>query len=470
MVVIIFNKAGFIIKNGIRLKTQDLSCKLQAASKGKSEGAGFLLKACPREGGGLRECYFIGLNMVMLKTEQLKHLDLVQFFAVVLLICIGLAAIYSATFESEGSLPDLYLKQLYMAIAGLIALIIMVMVPPKVFYALAYITYAIAIILLILVLLINRGSEPARWITIGSFNLQPSEAAKFALIFSLARIISDCKKSLQHFTTTGLCLILTAIPMGLVIVEPDLGTSAVFGFLALPMMFAGGISILHLLLIAMPFVVLASSLTIYALVPVILLFMVVMIRIQLKPIFIIAALILNIGIGISGPKAWNNLHPYQQRRIKTFMNPEADPHGAGYQIIQSKIAVGSGGISGKGYLQGTQSHLKFLPAGHTDFIFSVYSEEFGFFGAGTVVLGFVLIVYRALKNASRCRSKFSALILVGGAAHFASHALVNIGMTIGVLPVTGLPLPFISYGGSSLILNMSLAGVMIGTSMRWKEY
>lgn len=406
----------------------------------------------------------------MFKAESIKSLDLIQIFSILLLIAIGLAAIYSAAYESEGSLPDLYKKQLVMGIIGLGVFMVVVLIPPRVFYALSHLIFAFSILLLLIVLVINQGPDPARWIKIGSLNFQPSEAAKIALIFTLARFLSEKKKVIKKFSTTIQSLLITALPAALVMIEPDLGTSTVFVFIALPMLFTAGVSILHLMMFGMPVLVLTASISIFSLVPVILIFFFAMLKLKLKPWLIIVLTLINLSIGISGPKIWNSLHPYQQRRIMTFLNPEADPHGAGYQVIQSKIAVGSGGLSGKGFLEGTQSHLRFLPAGHTDFIFSVYSEEFGFIGASTVMLTFFVFVYRGIVNASRCRNKFSTLAMIGISSHFAAHALVNIGMTIGLLPVTGLPLPFLSYGGSSLILNLTMAGVMIGMAVRWREY
>lgn len=406
----------------------------------------------------------------MLKAEDIKSLDLIQIFAILLLISIGLGAIYSATFESEGSLPDLYKKQLVMGLIGLVVFFVIVLIPPRVFYALSHLIFAFSIILLLIVLLINKGPEPARWIRIGPLNFQPSEAAKIALIFTLARFLSEKNKVIRKFSTTIQSLAITAIPASLVMIEPDLGTSTMFVFIALPMMFSAGISIFHLLMFGMPALVLASSISLFSLIPVISIFFFAMLKLKLKPWLIIVLTLVNIAIGVSGPKVWNSLHPYQQRRIMTFLNPEADPHGAGYQVIQSKIAVGSGGFSGKGFLEGTQSHLRFLPAGHTDFIFSVYSEEFGFIGSATVMAAFFILVFRGIINAAHCRNRFSTLVIIGASSHFAAHALVNIGMTIGLLPVTGLPLPFLSYGGSSLILNMAIAGTMIGMALRWREY
>jgi len=405
-----------------------------------------------------------------MKADKIRTLDLWQIIAVVFLIGVGLAAIYSATYQAEGDLCKLFGRQLIIAVIGVVIFTGAIFLPGKFYYALSYIVYAGAMLLLVLVLAVNKGAEPARWLNIGSFNFQPSEAAKAALIFALARFLAEKKKESSKFSITLRCILITAVPTLLVMVEPDLGTSIIFALIALPMMYAGGISIPHILLFTMPVVVLIASLSIYILIPVILVFILIMIRLQMKPILIILALSVNVGLGFSGPKAWNSLHPYQQRRILTFLNPEADPRGSGYQIIQSKIAVGSGGISGKGYLAGTQSHLRFLPAGHTDFIFAVYSEEFGFLGGCLVLSALFIVIYRGLNGASRCHNRFNSLVILGASAHFAAHTLVNIGMATGLLPVTGLPLPFMSYGGSALILNLIIAGAMIGMSMRWKEY
>lgn len=406
----------------------------------------------------------------MLKAEHIKSIDWIFIFSIVFLICIGLAAIYSATRESEGVLAELAPKQLNIAIVSLFVFTFMMVISVRVTYAFAYIFYGIGVLVVIAVLVLNRGPEPARWIHIGGLNFQPSEVAKITTIFALARFLSDSKKVISKLSTTIRALLIAGIPAFFVMIEPDLGSASVFGFTALPMIFFSGINIVHIFVLVMPALVIGASLNIFILIPVIIIFILVMMKLSLKPAIIVLLTVVNIGLGITGPLAWKSLHPYQQRRIMTFLNPEADPRGAGYQIIQSKIAVGSGGFAGKGYLKGTQSHLHFLPAGHTDFIFSVYCEEFGFLGAGMALLAFYLIVLRGTYFAQKCRNSFSALVLVGGAAHFGSHALVNIGMAIGLLPVTGIPLPFMSYGGTALILNMIIAGAMAGMSMRWKEY
>ena len=181
-------------------------------------------------------------------------------------------------------------------------------------------------------------------------------------------------------------------------------------------------------------------------------------------IFLVTVFLLNISVGIATPYLWNQLRPYQQQRILTFVSPEKDPKGAGYQIIQSQVAIGSGGIWGKGFLQGSQTHLRFLPAQHTDFIFSVIGEEFGFVGAGLIMLVFLLLLLRLIHIAAMIRGQFESLIIIGILTVIFFHTVINLGMTIGMAPVTGLPLPFLSYGGSSLVVNMMMMGIVLNIS------
>jgi len=405
-----------------------------------------------------------------LRLENVKSIDFLFILSIFFILGAGLLTIYSATVESTGELSKLYQKQIIFIGISLVFFVLIIALPQRFFYIISYLLYGISLFLLILVLVVSKGPEPARWFNFGFINFQPSEAAKLSTIIVLARFLEARKKNVDKLGSTAIAILLVALPTILVLIEPDLGTSMVFLFIAVPMMIVGGINILHLVIMIMPVIVLLSSFSVFVLIPVIAVFFFILMGMKLRLFVIIVFSIINIGIGLSGPKLWNSLHPYQQQRIKTFMNPEADPHGAGYQVIQSKVAVGSGGFWGKGYLKGTQGHLKFLPAGHTDFIFSVFCEEWGFVGASAVLMVFLLLVYRSLALSGKCRSKFSQLVLVGGASHFASHALVNTGMAIGLIPVTGLPLPFMSYGGSSLLLNMTLAGLMAGLGMRWREY
>jgi rod shape determining protein RodA len=180
--------------------------------------------------------------------------------------------------------------------------------------------------------------------------------------------------------------------------------------------------------------------------------------------------IINVSVGVATPLLWGMLKEYQQNRILTFLGLVTDPHGLGYQVIQSKVAIGSGGLTGKGFLDGTQTHLRFLPEQHTDFIFCVIGEEFGFFGAFLVLLLFFYLIYRGLTIATTVKSKFISLLAFGASVVFLFQVFVNISMTIGIMPVTGLPLPFLSYGGSSLLTSMLLTGIILNAWRKRFEY
>ena len=179
---------------------------------------------------------------------------------------------------------------------------------------------------------------------------------------------------------------------------------------------------------------------------------------------------INLSVGTMAPYLWNKLKPYQQNRIKHFLNQEMDPRGAGYQILQSKTALGSGGIKGKGFLQGTQSQLRFLPEQQTDFIFSVFGEEFGFFGVISILGMFLMIILRGIYIASCTKNRFAGFIAVGISSVFLIHIFINIGMIVGLLPVTGLPLPFMSYGGSAMIVFLGMVGLLINISINRLKY
>jgi rod shape determining protein RodA len=191
-----------------------------------------------------------------------------------------------------------------------------------------------------------------------------------------------------------------------------------------------------------------------------------------RPRFLTTAAIFltNFAVGIITPILWRGLHEYQQKRILVFLDPGRDPLGAGYQVIQSKVALGSGGILGKGFLQGTQTKLAFLPAQHTDFIFSAFGEQFGFLGSLLLLALFLLFLVRGLRAAQMTRNRFASLVALGATAVFCFHIFVNVGVAVGIMPVTGLPLPFMSYGGSSMITNMVLVGLLLNVRYRWQEY
>jgi rod shape determining protein RodA len=269
-------------------------------------------------------------------------------------------------------------------------------------------------------------------------------------------------------------LIVTAlicgVPALLVLKEPDLGTALVFGAVFLVLVVWAGIRLWTLALLLTPLISLVAASNMYAWLAFFTLLMAALFI--TRPGFwpSVWMSLLNLAAGIATPLLWNRLHDYQKMRILIFLDPSRDPHGAGYQIIQSKVAIGSGGLFGKGFLAGSQTHLKFLPAQHTDFVFAVMGEEFGLLGATVVLLLFALLIGRGFWIAQRARNRFTSFLAAGVSTLFLFHVIVNIGMTLGMFPVTGIPLPLLSYGGSALLAAWVNIGIVLVVAERWQEY
>ena len=288
----------------------------------------------------------------------------------------------------------------------------------------AYLFYFATLILLVLVEVGGHvGMGAQRWINLGFMKLQPSELMKIALVLALARYFHST--SLQTIETTkGIIIpaLMVAIPSFLVMTQPDLGTALMLIFTAGAIFFAVGVQLWKFGLVLL-------------------------------------------SVLVSLPIVWNLLHEYQQNRVLTFLNPERDPLGAGYHIIQSKIALGSGGVFGKGFLKGTQSHLNFLPEKHTDFIFTMLSEEFGMIGAVFVVLLNMLLIIASFAFALRSASYFGKLLAIGLTTNFFLYVMINISMVLGLIPVVGVPLPLISYGGTVIISVMASFGIILSVNI-----
>ena len=388
-----------------------------------------------------------------------RDLDNGHSIAICLTITAGITTIYSATYNWDlGTASGIYEKQIIWALLGLFALAITIAIPIKLFYAFAYILYGLAVVLLVLVL--ELGDH--RWFNFGPVHIQPSELAKIATVLVLARFLSHSNRDLTRVRAFIPPFILVLVPTLLVFKQPDLGTALVFSSIILPMLFWAGVRPLHLFFIISPVLTLICAFHPWTLAPMVLVLVAFLFFERPRLLTASVLLLVNLTVAVGAPYLWENkLHDYQKRRILTFLNPDTDKLGAGYQVIQSKVAIGSGGLSGKGFLEGTQTKLAFLPEQHTDFIFSVIGEEFGFIGALCVLVLFMFIIWRALFIAIQVKSRFSSLVAVGLATILVFHVFVNIGMTIGVMPVTGLPLPFLSYGGSTLIMSMVLIGFLL---------
>jgi rod shape determining protein RodA len=305
-----------------------------------------------------------------------------------------------------------------------------------------------------------------RWIGVGFLSFQPSEIAKLVLIIVLAKYL-EAKKGLSNLSLLVPIMFIVAVPFILIFKQPDLGTALVFIAIMAGMIMWAQENIMVLLLIFTPLISAICSLSWFMWVPyLIALALVLYFLLQPKTEDFISIVGFNVLTGLAIPVVWHLLKDYQKQRLLIFLNPSIDPYGAGYHTIQSQIAIGAGGFFGKGFLHGTQTQLQFIPQQWTDFIFSMIGEEFGFFGALLVIVLFGIIIWRAIVIAMNTRDFYGSLIASGIATMFTFHVVVNIGMTVGIAPVVGIPLPFISFGGTSLIVNMCAIGILQSISMR----
>ncbi len=376
-----------------------------------------------------------------------------------LIIMIGLLTVYSATWDEPGKH---WLKQSAYVVMGIIAMGAIYLVPPKIFYAMAYPAWVMSLFPLLYIIILKANSVE-RWIALpGGFNLQPSELTKVALLLAMARLLSFQPITLSRPKTLIAPFLLFIFPFILVLNQPNLSTALSFVAMTTVMAYWSGLTFREIFLLASP--VLSVALTFHqlawALMFIVLIAIIIVSRINLK----VAALLLlvNIVAGYGAIFVWNKvLYEHQRGRILTFVDPQRDPLGAGYQVLQSKVAIGSGGLLGKGFMNGTQTNLSFLPEEHTDFIFSVFSEQFGFLGCVAVLCLYMYLLHRILRVGADIRNRFVSLVAVGVASILGFHIIVNVSMTIGLMPVTGLPLPFMSYGGSFLISCLIMVGLLV---------
>jgi rod shape determining protein RodA len=359
----------------------------------------------------------------------ISNFDLHFLIAVALLIGIGLTAVYSATYTMGGGSHALFKKQLVWIVFGLVAMAGLAFFDYRRLERWGYVLYGIALSLLLATLAVGHsGLGAQRWLPLGPFAFQPSEVAKLCIIIALAKYFAEDRITRGH-TLRELIKpsLLVIVPVALVIKQPDLGTGLMFLFIFCAVVIVAGIRIKSFL-----YLTFASALS--------------------------APLMWGL--------LWKHLKDYQKKRLTMFLSPESDPSGAGYHIIQSKIAIGSGSLTGKGFLHGTQSQLSFLPERHTDFIFSVISEEWGFIGSITVLAVYLFIVLWGIETAQKSKDRFGSLLAVGAVAMIFFHIVINIGMTVGIMPVVGVPLPLVSYGGTSALTTLIALGLLASVNLR----
>ena len=357
--------------------------------------------------------------------DKLRSID---YLLILLIIAIGSISVF-AIYSTEGGKFSFYTKNHIIRLSVFFSLfLVLSFVRVSTWYKNAYLFYIVGLVLLITVLFFGISASGAtRWINLYFLNLQPSELMKIAVIICFARYYHRIQSSdIQSYKFLIQPIILLIIPCYLVIQQPDLGTSILIAGSGIAIIWLAGLNIKYfvysglLLLVSLPFVI-------------------------------------------------SVLKPYQKSRILTFFNPDRDPLGAGYQIIQSKIAIGSGGFFGKGYLKGTQSYLEFLPEKHTDFIFTLFSEEFGFLGSIILLLLYILLIYRIINVGLVSRSFFAKLYCFGFATAIFLYVFVNIAMVVGLLPIVGAPLPIMSYGGSSMLATMIGFGIVLSAKINHKQ-
>ena len=382
------------------------------------------------------------------------------FIALFALSAVGVMGIYSSTDAEVG--PHYAVRQVIWICLGLAAMFVMASVKTRTLSALAPLIYLGAIGLLALVLIIGKGPQSTRrWFDLGFFRFQPSELAKMATLLMLSRYLSEKKHLGSSIKDIIFTFGIVGIPAALTLYEPDLGTSLVIAFLVFPMLYAAGLDPLYLLLLLSPLIGIVCSVELLAWGIFVGLLMLLVLLGRFKTSLVTMVIGINFLLYSLAPRLWEGLASYQRERVMAFIHPESYKYGAGFQIIQSKIAIGSGGFDGKGFLGGTQKALGLVPAQHTDFVFSVVGEEFGFLGSLVVLLLMFLVVSRVLRLAGGARNRFSVYLCFGFASLIVIQTFVNIGMTLGLTPVTGLPLPFVSYGGSQTIVFWAMTGAVL---------
>jgi rod shape determining protein RodA len=379
------------------------------------------------------------------------------------LCCMGLASIYSATFNA--GMPSYFYKQLIFAGVGVAVGVGLALLPSRWLEVTSWLWYGVGIALLVAVLLVGKVVNGQKnWIVLAGLSFQPSEVAKITTLLAMARFIARPNVNLQALRDFLTVFALVAVPFALVILEPDFGSATVFAGLFLGVALWCGADAMLLFACVAPGAVAIAAL--FGQIPLYISLVVVAVCTLLfrrGTVVTLVVILMSIGIGYGTPWAVNNiLKPHQKARVEIFLNPDKDPRGQGYNVVQSTMAVGSGGIWGKGFQHGTQTQLRYIPKQWTDFIYCVPTEEFGFVGGTLVIALLVGLCVRTVRVASLIRNKFESVIAIGVASLWFYHGAVNIGMAIGLLPVIGIPLPFMSAGGTSLVINMAMAGMVLG--------
>jgi rod shape determining protein RodA len=400
-----------------------------------------------------------------------QSIDVPLLLIALLLTVFGIAMVFSAG-QIDNPTPIIegaWKRQLGWFVVALLATVTISRGSVRMIEWAAWPLYALSCVLLLVVLFFGTGAGTAAsvkgWLSIGGVRIgQPAELAKLTTTLMLARVLSTQGDSIRSLIDLWRPLLVVGIPWLLVMAQPDLGTGIVFIGICFAMLFWAGVPWPLLMLLASPAIslVLAFSTGIWGAWFLILVALVLWYRpYLLEGVFIV---LMNVIMGGVAPILWDKLKPYQQKRLLVFLDPSVDPQASGYHVTQSKVAIGSGGLFGKGYTLGSQKRLQFLPERHTDFIFSVVGEELGFIGVSLALSLFLALFLRSTRVAARAIDAFPSLVAFGVVAAWFVHVMVNVGMTLNLMPVTGIPLPFFSYGGSFLLVSWTAVAVLLRIS------
>ncbi|MBI5100866.1 MAG: rod shape-determining protein RodA [Nitrospirae bacterium] len=367
--------------------------------------------------------------MFRIDRRLIQNFDWLSFFTVLAISIIGIMTIYSGTRPpAEAAQSPLFLKQIVWLLIGIAAMTLFLSFDYIWLSRVSVHLYIAGVILLLIVMISGKsGMGAQRWISLGPIAFQPSEFFKLLFIIMTAGYLSLFSGKIDTVHLLKIFFVLVFIPFVLLFKQPDLGTAVVIVIIFIAMVMAHGLKKKALLLI------IAVSI---------------------------------VSLPFVGNIVWSGLKSYQKNRLVAFVDPEADPSGIGYQINQSKVAIGSGGFIGKGFLKGTQGPFRFLPERHTDFIFAVYSEEWGFLGALALLSLYFILIMRGLDTATKAKDTFGKMLALGITFMFSVYFFVNVGMTLGIMPVVGIPLPFMSYGGTALLSNFISLGVLMNVRTR----
>lgn len=389
--------------------------------------------------------------------------------AVLLLSLLGIAVIYSAgvTNIPTPGVASAWKRQLVWLLLGLAAFTAVSRVPLRWVEWAAFPSYVLSVFLLGATLVVGTGRGTAQgvksWIELGGVGFQPAEVAKLATILALARLLASRNQEPGFLRDVISPTALLCVPLGLVVLQPDLGTALAFAGILFAVLYWAGTPIPVLALLASPGLglILSFNTWVWSAYMVSVAGFVYLYRYRLYLVESVGVVVANVAAGTVALPLWRSLATYQQNRLLVFLDPTLDPRGAGWHLIQSKVAIGSGGLLGKGFTLGTQKRLAFLPEQHTDFVFSVVGEELGFVGTLALLLGFAYMLYRLIQLAERSADPFAGFVLFGIFGAWIVHIFVNVGMTVGLVPITGIPLPLVSYGGSFLLMTWVATGLAV---------